>query len=176
MNILRWIEDCCIQAISDNSKMGMEAAGTNKLTVVGWNILLRANRDRFPIPQDFTQWKTSPSSQWKTSPSWIAAILPGWDHLALARFLYWKSSRSDCWVCKTYYWNDVNNNKNVADQPSSEWQEQEEDNNSKNVREGTIRDWLLQGYHESFEFLYQLHGAGSGDADSLMFRERNHSL
>jgi hypothetical protein len=30
--------------------MGIEAAGTNERTVAGWNILLRANRERFPHP------------------------------------------------------------------------------------------------------------------------------
>ena len=30
--------------------MGIEAAGTNERTVAGWNILLRANRERFPYP------------------------------------------------------------------------------------------------------------------------------
>ena len=50
MNSARWVEDCCTQAIFDSSKMGIEAAGTNERTVAGWNILLRANRERFPHP------------------------------------------------------------------------------------------------------------------------------
>ena len=50
MNSARWIEDCCLTAIVDCSKMGMEAAATNERTVAGWNILLRANREHFPMP------------------------------------------------------------------------------------------------------------------------------
>ncbi|KAI2509704.1 hypothetical protein MHU86_4686 [Fragilaria crotonensis] len=50
MNSARWIEDCCAAAIVDCSKMGMEAAATNERTVAGWNILLRANREHFPMP------------------------------------------------------------------------------------------------------------------------------
>jgi hypothetical protein len=50
MNSARWVEDCCTQGIYDSSKMGIEAAGTNERTVAGWNILLRANRERFPHP------------------------------------------------------------------------------------------------------------------------------
>ncbi|KAI2514285.1 hypothetical protein MHU86_178 [Fragilaria crotonensis] len=50
MNSARWVEDCCAKAIFESSKMGIEAAGTNERTVAGWNILLRANRERFPHP------------------------------------------------------------------------------------------------------------------------------
>jgi hypothetical protein len=50
MNLAQWVKDCCTQAIYDSSKMGIEAAGTNERTVAGWNILLRANRERFPHP------------------------------------------------------------------------------------------------------------------------------
>ena len=49
MNSARWIEDCCAQAIFDSNKMGIEAA-TYKQTVAGWNILLRANNEHFPLP------------------------------------------------------------------------------------------------------------------------------
>jgi hypothetical protein len=49
MNSARWVEDCCAQAIIDSSKMGIEAA-THKRTVSGWNILLRSNNERFPLP------------------------------------------------------------------------------------------------------------------------------
>jgi hypothetical protein len=50
MNSARWVEDCCAQAILDNNKMGIEAAGTNERTVAGWNIILRANCEHFPLP------------------------------------------------------------------------------------------------------------------------------
>ena len=50
MNSATWVEDCCAKAIFESSKMGIEAAGTNERTVAGWNILLRANRERFPHP------------------------------------------------------------------------------------------------------------------------------
>ena len=50
MNAVRWIEDCCAQAIADCSKIGIEAAATSERTVAGWNILLRSNRERFPLP------------------------------------------------------------------------------------------------------------------------------
>lgn len=49
MNSARWVEDCCSQAVYECSRMGIEAA-TSKLTVAGWNILLRANREHFPLP------------------------------------------------------------------------------------------------------------------------------
>ncbi|KAI2506135.1 hypothetical protein MHU86_8270 [Fragilaria crotonensis] len=49
MNSARWVEDCCSQAVYDSNRMGIEAA-TSKLTVAGWNILLRANREHFPLP------------------------------------------------------------------------------------------------------------------------------
>jgi hypothetical protein len=50
MNSVRWVEDCCAQAIFDCNRMGIEAAATNERTVAGWNILLRANREHFPLP------------------------------------------------------------------------------------------------------------------------------
>lgn len=50
MNSVQWIEDCCAQAITDCSKMGIEAATTSERTVAGWNIVLRSNRERFPLP------------------------------------------------------------------------------------------------------------------------------
>jgi hypothetical protein len=50
MNSARWVEDCCTQAVFDSNKMGIEAAATNERTVAGWNILLRANREHFPLP------------------------------------------------------------------------------------------------------------------------------
>ena len=49
MNSARWMDDCCTQAIIDSSKMGIEAA-THKQAVAGWNILLRSNNERFPLP------------------------------------------------------------------------------------------------------------------------------
>jgi hypothetical protein len=50
MNSVRWIEDCCAKAIYDSSRMGIEAAATTERTVADWNILLRANREHFPLP------------------------------------------------------------------------------------------------------------------------------
>jgi hypothetical protein len=50
MNVARWIEDCCAEACRDHSKIGIEAAGTNERTVARWNILLRGNREHFPLP------------------------------------------------------------------------------------------------------------------------------
>ena len=50
MNSVQWMEDCCAQAIADCSKIGIEAAATNERTVARWNILLRSNRERFPLP------------------------------------------------------------------------------------------------------------------------------
>jgi hypothetical protein len=49
MNSVRWVEDYCTQAIFDCNRMGIEAAATNESTVAGWNILLRANREHFPL-------------------------------------------------------------------------------------------------------------------------------
>jgi hypothetical protein len=50
MNSVRWVEDCCTQAIVDCNRIGIEAAATSERTVAGWNILLRANREHFPLP------------------------------------------------------------------------------------------------------------------------------
>jgi hypothetical protein len=50
MNAARWVEDCCTQAIYESSRMGIEAAAANERTVAGWNIMLRANREHFPLP------------------------------------------------------------------------------------------------------------------------------
>jgi hypothetical protein len=50
MTSVRWVEDCCTQAIFDCNRMGIEAAATNERTVAGWNILLRANCEHFPLP------------------------------------------------------------------------------------------------------------------------------
>jgi hypothetical protein len=50
MNAVKWVEDCCAQACIDSNKMGIEAAATNERTVAGWNILLRGNREHFPLP------------------------------------------------------------------------------------------------------------------------------
>jgi hypothetical protein len=50
MNSVRWVKDCCTQGIFDSSKMVIKVAGTNERTVAVWNILLRANRKRFPHP------------------------------------------------------------------------------------------------------------------------------
>jgi hypothetical protein len=50
MNAAKWVEDCCAQACNDCNKMGIEAAATNERTVAGWNILLRGNREHFPLP------------------------------------------------------------------------------------------------------------------------------
>jgi hypothetical protein len=60
MNSARWIEDCCAQAISDSSKMGIEAAATTARAVSGWNILLRANREHFPLPNPRTHKQNNP--------------------------------------------------------------------------------------------------------------------
>jgi len=51
MNSARWIEDCCVQAIFESSRVGIDAA-TNERTVAGWNILLRSNREHFPHPNN----------------------------------------------------------------------------------------------------------------------------
>jgi Zn-finger protein len=50
MNAAKWVEDCCAQAVNDCNRMGIEAAATNERTVAGWNILLRGNREHFPLP------------------------------------------------------------------------------------------------------------------------------
>jgi hypothetical protein len=60
MNSARWIEDCCTQAIFDSNKMGIEAAATHKRTVAGWNILLRANNEHFPLPNPCTHKEKNP--------------------------------------------------------------------------------------------------------------------
>jgi hypothetical protein len=59
MNSARWIEDSCAQAILDSSKMGIEAATTAQ-AVSGWNILLRANREHFPLPNPRTHKQNNP--------------------------------------------------------------------------------------------------------------------
>ena len=53
MNLVRVEAGSCTQAILvNNSKMGIEAADTsNGRTVAGWNILLRVNRESFPLPK-----------------------------------------------------------------------------------------------------------------------------
>jgi hypothetical protein len=48
MNSTQWF-NCCAQAVYESNRMGVEAA-TNKRTVAGWNVLLRANREHFPQP------------------------------------------------------------------------------------------------------------------------------
>ena len=48
MNSAWWEEDCCPQAVYESNRMAREAA-TSKLTVAGWNILLRANGEHFPL-------------------------------------------------------------------------------------------------------------------------------
>ena len=50
MNSVRWVEDCCIQAIADCNRIRIEAAATSERTVADWNILLKANREHFPLP------------------------------------------------------------------------------------------------------------------------------
>ena len=40
--------------------MGIEAAATNERTVAGWNALLRANRERFPVPDPKTHKQNKP--------------------------------------------------------------------------------------------------------------------
>jgi hypothetical protein len=57
MNSARWIEDCCAQALADCSKIGIEAAITCERTVAKWNILLRSNRERFPLPNPKVLYK-----------------------------------------------------------------------------------------------------------------------
>jgi hypothetical protein len=55
VNSARWIEDCCVHAVLDCNRMGIEAAATNQRTVAGWNVLRsRANRERFPVPDPKT--------------------------------------------------------------------------------------------------------------------------
>jgi hypothetical protein len=46
----QWVEDCSTRAIYDSSRIGIKAAATNKRTVAGWNIMLRANQEHFPLP------------------------------------------------------------------------------------------------------------------------------
>ena len=62
MNSARWVEDCFAKAIFESSKMGIVAASTNESTVAGRNILLMANRERFPhpIPKIHKQMKHIP--------------------------------------------------------------------------------------------------------------------
>jgi hypothetical protein len=50
MNSVRWIEDCCAQAIADCIKFGIKAAATSEQTVAGWNIFSGSNREHFPSP------------------------------------------------------------------------------------------------------------------------------
>ena len=52
MNSIRWVKDCCLQAIYDCNRMGIEAAATNERTVADWNILLQANHEHVPLPAD----------------------------------------------------------------------------------------------------------------------------
>ena len=57
------VEDCCAEACSDdNNKMGIEAAATNERTVAGWNMLLRGNREHFPLPNLKIQSQKKPLS------------------------------------------------------------------------------------------------------------------
>ncbi|KAI2500715.1 hypothetical protein MHU86_13743 [Fragilaria crotonensis] len=60
MNSARWIADCCVRAVLDCNRMGIEAAATNERTVAGWNALLRANRERFPVPDPKTHKQNKP--------------------------------------------------------------------------------------------------------------------
>ena len=50
MNSVCWVEDCCAQAIYDSGRMSIKAAATTERTVADSNILLRANRVHFPLP------------------------------------------------------------------------------------------------------------------------------
>ena len=153
MNSVRWIEDCCGQAISDSSKMGMEAAGTNERTVAGWNILLRANRERFPIPNPKILHKQKHPLpelleyfQDEITLPWLSFCTENLADLTVEFARHELVSNLIPKVAATIE-TAVNEDGNVPDQPSSEGHEQVEENNS-NVRQRTIRDCLLQGSHE----------------------------
>jgi hypothetical protein len=60
MNSARWVGDCCAQACNNNNKMGIEAAATHAETVADWNILLRGNREHFPLPNSKIQRQKKP--------------------------------------------------------------------------------------------------------------------
>ena len=50
VNSVWCVEDCYSKVIYNSNRMGIEAAATNERTVADWNILLRANREHFPLP------------------------------------------------------------------------------------------------------------------------------
>jgi hypothetical protein len=60
MNSARWVGDCCAQACNDHNKIGIEAAATHEETVADWNILLRGNREHFPLPNSKIQRQKKP--------------------------------------------------------------------------------------------------------------------
>ena len=76
-----WVEDCCSQALYKSIRMGIEAAVTNKCTIADWNILLRANRELFPLPEPKIHKQ-------KTAP-WPQRVLSWRNKLTVHWSLYW---------------------------------------------------------------------------------------
>jgi hypothetical protein len=80
MNSLKWVKDGCVKAIFVSSMIRIEAAGTNKTTVAGWNNLLRENYEHFVHP--------NPSIHKQETSSQSASILSRGDNNSMAAVLY----------------------------------------------------------------------------------------
>lgn len=58
MNDWTW-EQCCTEALAELNRLGIKCA-TNHETVARWNILLRCNNGRFPLPASATRSSALP--------------------------------------------------------------------------------------------------------------------
>ena len=157
MNSARWIEDCCAAAIVDCSKMGIEAAATNERTVAGWNILFRANREHFPMPNPKILHKQKHPlpelleyfPEEITSP-WLGYCIENLADLTveMARNQL-VSSLIPSAAARTSYSSDADTiGEVVVQQEELDEQRQEEASNST-MQQNTIRDCLLRVYLES---------------------------
>ena len=145
MNSVRWVEDCCSQAIYDSGRMGIEAAATTERTVAEWNILLRANREHFPLPDPkiLNHKKPLPNLleyyREEITLPWIGFCVKNLADLTveMARHELITNIIPKAFEKKGNGQIAVNNNQDAANEPE---QQQEIE---------TIRDCLLQGYIES---------------------------
>lgn len=154
MNSVRWIEDCCAQAIGACSRMGIEAAATSERTVAGWNILLRANREHFPLPNPkilHKQKQPLPDLleyfREEITLPWLGYCIENLADLTveLARnelilsLIPSAATRTSNTIAA-----DEESDKELQSSPLVEYEEQEQGGNKKQ----TIRDCLLQVYIE----------------------------
>ncbi|KAI2509402.1 hypothetical protein MHU86_5035 [Fragilaria crotonensis] len=157
MNSARWVEDCCAQAISDSSKVGIDAAATNERTVAGWNILLRANREHFPLPNPRIHKQKNPLPdlleyfQEEVTLPWLEYCIENLADLTveLARNelncnLIPKAATRTTTAERSF----TDNNEETKDDSCNESAQEDNDDSSRVQKNQTIRDCLLQVYLE----------------------------